>query len=480
MNLFSGGTGDNYSTWGGQADNGSENTVYAYNDDFTWIHGKHTFKFGGMYQLNHYNGFGRQCEAGCVGFSYQETGVPGGSNPNAGGNAFASFLLGYADSGQIDTVRFIGQQFHYFGGYFQDDWRVSNKLVLNLGVRWDGNLPPTGLDNRWTDFSPTTPNPGAGGRFRRGALRRQLQRLRGHAHAGRHVALGLRSAHRLRLLVSDAGKTVIRGAYARSYGALVSVSGSTHNSGYTLTQTDSNQTNGITPTFTLDQGFPPYTVPPFINPAVSNGTNVAWFQGNETTKLPAYDNFNFSIQRQLGSSMVAEIRYSGVMGEHLQTSLLDYNQISPSYLTAFGTIAQSITVLNSQVGSAVANAAGITAPYPGFKGTVAQALRPFPQYNVIDTYAGQGDHSGHSTYHAAIVKFQKRYSQRADVPGFVRLFEAADGFRFGVGQCRRRTAVRGRPIQSAAGEIDRPIRRDPRFQVLGRLRLAVRQGPEIM
>ena len=47
---------------------------------------------------------------------------------------------------------------------------------------------------------------------------------------------------------------------------------------------------------------------------------------------------------------------------------------------------------------------------PGFSGTVAQALRPYPQYNVIDTYAGQGDHSGHSTYHALILKFQKRYS----------------------------------------------------------------------
>jgi hypothetical protein len=41
---------------------------------------------------------------------------------------------------------------------------------------------------------------------------------------------------------------------------------------------------------------------------------------------------------------------------------------------------------------------------------VAQALRPFPQYNVIDTYAGQGDHSGHSTYHAGIVKLTKRLS----------------------------------------------------------------------
>ena len=87
IQLFYSGTNNPYSAWGGQADNGSENTVYSYNDDFTWIHGNHTLKFGGTYQINHYNGFGRQCEAGCAGFSYQETGVPGGSNPNAGGNS---------------------------------------------------------------------------------------------------------------------------------------------------------------------------------------------------------------------------------------------------------------------------------------------------------------------------------------------------------------------------------------------------------
>jgi hypothetical protein len=408
VNLFSGGTGNNYSTWGGQADNGSENTVYAYNDDFTWIHGKHTLKFGGMYQLNHYNGFGRQCEAGCVGFSYQETGVPLGTNPNAGGNAFASFLLGYADSGQIDTVRFIGQQFYYFGGYFQDDWRVNQKLVLNIGLRWDGNLPPTGLDNRWTDFGPTTPNPGAGNIPGAVLFSGDCQGCVGSRTLADFWKAGF--GPHIGFAYSKDAKTAIRGAYARSYGALVAVSGSTHNSGYTLTQTFSNSTTGLTPTFLIDNGMPAWTAPPFINPTVSNGANVAWFQGNETTKLPGYDNFSFSIQRQVGSSMVAEVAYSGVLGSHLQTSLLDYNQISPSYLTKFGTVAQSLTVLNSQVGSAVANAAGIGLPYPGFIGTVAQALRPYPQYNVIDTYAGQGDHSGHSTYHAMYLKFQKRYT----------------------------------------------------------------------
>jgi hypothetical protein len=408
VNLFSGGTGNRYSQWGGPADNGSENTVYAYNDDFTWIHNNHTLKFGGMYQLNHYNGFGRQCISGCVGFSYQETGVPLGSTPNNGGNEFASFLLGYADSGSLDTIRFIGQQFPYFGGYFQDDWRVTSKLIINLGIRYDVNLPPTGLDDRWTDFSPTAPNPAANnipgavlfaGNCSGCVGTRSLADLWSKGF-GPHVGFAY----------SKDSKTVIRGAYARSYGALVSVSGSTHNSGYTLTQSFNNQTTGLTPTFTLDNGLPPWTAPPFINPSVSNGSSVAWFQGNETTKLPAFDNLNFSVQRQVGNSMVAEIGYSGVLGSHLQTQLLQYNTLNPSVLTRFGTVPQSIVVLNSQVGSATANAAGVFAPYPTFKGTVAQALRPFPQYTNIDTYNGQGDHSGHSTYHAMIVKFQKRYS----------------------------------------------------------------------
>ena len=434
VNLFSGGTGNTYSTWGGQADNGSENTVYAYNDDFTWIKGNHTFKFGGMYQLNHYNGFGRQCEAGCVGFSYQETGLPGSTNPNNGGNAFASFLLGYADSGQIDTVRFIGQQFYYFGGYFQDDWRVSNKLVLNLGLRWDANLPPTGLENRWTDFGPTTPNPGAGNIPGAVLFSGDCTGCVGTRTLADFWPWGF-GAH-VGAAYSYDQKTVIRAAYARSYGALVSVSGSTHNSGYTLTQTFSNQTNGVTPTYILDNGMPPWTAPPFISPTVSNGTNVAWFQGNETTKLPAYDNINFSIQRQIKSSMVAEIQYSGVMGEHLQASLLDYNQISPSYLTAFGTVPQSITVLNSSITSAAGIASGVKLPYPGFTGTVAQTLRPYPQYNVIDTYAGQGDHSGHSTYHALLLKFQKRLSGGLTFQGsyaFSKLLTDADSAWGGAG-----------------------------------------------
>ena len=224
VNLFSGGNGNTYSTWGGQADNGSENTTYSYNDDFTWIKGAHTFKFGGAWQINHYNGFGRQCEAGCVGFSYTETGVPGLTDPTQGGNAFASFLLGYADSGQIDTPRFIGQQFNYFAGFAQDDWHVNTKLVLNLGLRWETNLPPTGLNNEWSDFSPNTPNPGAGGIL--GAV---IFAGSGPGRQGsRTLAGGYYHAFgpRIGFAYSYDQKTVFRGSYARSYGPLMAVTGS--------------------------------------------------------------------------------------------------------------------------------------------------------------------------------------------------------------------------------------------------------------
>lgn len=405
VNLFSGGNGNTYTTWGGTADNGSENTIYSYNDDFTWVRNAHTVKIGGIWQINHYNGFGRQCEAGCVGFSYTETGKPGVTDPTQGGNAFASFLLGYADSGSIDTPRFIGQQFPYFAGYVQDDWRVNSKLVLNLGVRWETNLPPTGLDDRWSDFSPTRLNPGAG---RLGAV------IFAGSGPGREGSRTLADSYfyalgpHIGFAYSATDKLVIRGSYARSFGPLMAVTGSAHSMGFTLTDSRSNQTNGLQPLFLMSQGYPPYKTPPFIDPSVSNGTTVSWWQGAETTHPPTSDNFNFSIQRRLTSSMLVEASYNGVIGSHLQAQLLDYNQDNPALLNAFGDVVQSTKVLTSNVGSALANQYGIASPFPGFKGTVKQALRPYPQYTLIDTFGGQGDHSGHSSYHAGLLRFEKR------------------------------------------------------------------------
>jgi hypothetical protein len=122
---------NSYGVFGGNADNASENTVYGFNDESTWIHRNPGFECSGIYQLTDYNGFGRRCISGCGGFSFTETGRGRDTNfTTAGANPFASMLLGWADSGKIDTIRFIGQQWPNFAGHFQEDCRVSSKLTL--------------------------------------------------------------------------------------------------------------------------------------------------------------------------------------------------------------------------------------------------------------------------------------------------------------------------------------------------------------
>jgi hypothetical protein len=109
-----------------------------------------------------------------------------------------------------------------------------------------------------------------------------------------------------------------------------------------------------------------------------------------------------------------------VVGSHLQNGLVNINQVPMatvnSLIAQYGAT-QAIALLNSNITSAAAVSAGIPIPYPNFtnpniqqRQTVAQALRPYPQYNTIDTSQSGADKSGHSFYNAAIVKLNRRYS----------------------------------------------------------------------
>ncbi len=92
------------SSWGGAADNGTEQPRRAFKDDFSYIRGSHSLKFGVTYDHQEANGFGQQNIAGQAGFSFLETAVPGATSATSG-SSFASFLLGYGDTGATETVR---------------------------------------------------------------------------------------------------------------------------------------------------------------------------------------------------------------------------------------------------------------------------------------------------------------------------------------------------------------------------------------
>jgi hypothetical protein len=119
--------------------------------------------------------------------------------------------------------------------------------------------------------------------------------------------------------------------------------------------------------------------------------------------------------------VILEASYNATLGNHLVAGLKDYNQIPFSVFEQLGR-----NVFTSNIDSTAAMEAGLSRPYSNidcdFSSTcqpvsVAQALRPFPQYKTIQTRQGHGDKSGHSTYHSAVIKLEKRYSAGLTLQG---------------------------------------------------------------
>jgi Carboxypeptidase regulatory-like domain len=399
-----------YTSWDVMSSGGhgqDDSWLWSISEALTVIRGSHTFKMGVGFEKNDWAGGGQEQPNGSYSFSQLATAIPGDQS-QATGNSLASFLLGYPNSVSLTTPRHEWFLIKDINGYIQDDWRVTSKLVLNLGLRYDysfgfggGGVVP-GVEPGFSNFSPTTPNPGAGGIP--GAV---VFTGTGPGRTGSTSPFGTwpwEVQPRAGLAYSLRPGTVLRMSAGRGFEQLRAQSGTTNYDGFifnsSFTSSDLDINSFPTPT---SLALPTTWKVPNLTPTVDNGLNISWFNPSQAGIPAQYWTWNFDIQQQLSPSTVLSARYTAIRGEHLTTSgLIHPNQISPSYLTTLGP-----ALLTSSITSASAQAAGIQSPYPGFSGTVQQALQPFPQYKTITMVQ---EHDGDSDYQGLIVTLDRRFS----------------------------------------------------------------------
>jgi hypothetical protein len=288
-----------------------------------------------------------------------------------------------------------GLRSRYFGTFIQDDWKVTRKLTMNCGLRWEFQNPWYEVVGRTSLMDPTVPNPGAGNRL--GALVFGDKNRRGF----QETYLG-GFGPRIGLAYQILDKTVLRAGYGMFYAPII---GNNLNfQGYTSAIGIASTDGGLSPVFNIDQGWPAALVrlPPFLDPTFANNSNTATALtcAGCSGRLPRTSQWQMNVQRTI-KDILFEASYVGTVAHGITNNAqVQLNQLHPDTL-GLGNL------LRANINSAEVRAAGFSPPYAGFNGTLAQALRAFPQYQGITTYNAP---VGNSTYHAFLFKAEKRFS----------------------------------------------------------------------
>jgi len=365
------------------------------------VRGKHTLKFGGEVRKQQFNVKDLTDYSGYFDFDPAQTSLPNATQTT--GDGYASFLLGAVNT---STLNYSGNssahRFAAMSVYAQDDWKFSSRLTLNLGLRYDRFWPMSDATGRLSSFDPTEPNPGAGGILGALAFAGNGPGRTGQSSFQRiyNKAFG----PRVGLAYAIDQRTVFRAGYGIYYQELKEPGWGGVNDGFFIKPTFSSA-DGFSPAFQLSGGFPQnFPKTPTLDPSLDNGSNIP-FADPEPALVPTAQNWQASIQRQLSSKLTLDVAYVAAKGTHLITANKIYNEVNPKYLSLGN-------LLNADINSPEAQAAGIGLPYPGFTGTVAQALRPYPQYQTIIGSTDYGsDKTGNSSYNALQVKMQGKITR---------------------------------------------------------------------
>ena len=397
-------SGLGYNNEGGMGDTmGLQNSVFQQTDiastlgSLTWVHGKHTFKYGFELKDSVYSDQSNNGTTGNYSFSGAETAIPFLGTATVGastiGSGYASFLLGAVQNYQVSPSVAAQQRSVQEGLYAQDDFKLTPKLTLGIGVRYDRT--PMGHEewNRQSEISFSTPDPNAGG-LPGGTIFAGYGAGRCNCEFVKTYNFGF--APRLSAAYQIDNKTVLRAGWGISYSTVdqwnyLSNNYLTNGMGYTTLSPGNNPqfgyaysqlSNGIV--YSPSQLHVVNLNPGINSPVGALGAPSASAITYDPTgaRPPRVNQWNVTLQRQLTKDMSIEAGYVGNRGvwENLG-GLVNPNAITPAILKAHNidlTQAATRTLMTSQICSAGAVAAGFTVPYAGFPCTasVAQSLRP--------------------------------------------------------------------------------------------------------
>jgi outer membrane receptor protein involved in Fe transport len=331
----------------------STSQEFQYGDTLSIVHGKHSIKVGTELRWSQFNLFQIGYPRGYFSFA----GLFTADSPSSGdgtGNGLADMLLGLPNGSQISTLTYFGNRQQTYSGFVQDDYKLSRKLTLNLGLRYDYTTPVTEAHNQQANFDFATGQVMPAG-------------VNG-VSAGTVVTDKDDFSPRVGLAYNPLKNTVIRAGYGRFFSYQEIRTGDPLQLAYNLPffYQVNDPSDSITPVLTVSGGFPK------LNPsqAVDAGVTMSGSGVGSHLHAPVLDEWNFNIQQQLPGNILFETAYVGSKSTHLQV-LLDPNQ-DPT-------------------------------PGPG----PIQPRRPYPQYSGFTDIVDRGN----SNFDALELKAEKRLSQ---------------------------------------------------------------------
>jgi hypothetical protein len=398
----------------------------------TYVHGNHTFKLGADFRINSWTDRNSRGAQGVLNFSANETADPfansnsftaNGVNGSLG-NSYASFLLGDIDTATVNTVQDPQLRRQAWGLYIQDTWKVTSRLTLDYGLRWDMEGFGHEIFNRWTEFGPNTPNPEVNN-IPGAQVYEGYGPGRCNCSFTKTYPYGI--GPRLGVAYQINEKTVFRGGAGVSYAPVPSFNYITNAAitGVGFNQITFNNPGGAfgVPAATLQGGLqynPALLTSASLNPGIFPASpNVLgspnFYIDPNAARPPRILSWSMGLQREVARGFTVEANYVGNRGawENATSLLGGLNTPNPSVFAKYGidpTTSAGQATLMATMGSTAGKASGVPLPYPTFPttSTVLQALRPFPQ--VSGSVSVDDAPVGDSWYDALQVKADKRYA----------------------------------------------------------------------